>query len=135
MTDAIKVTVPRRTPYYGVVRLVLGGLAARLDVSYEDLEDLQLATETLATDAAYAAGDDVTVELVIAGGAVELVVGPVDRKQLESALRGEAEERPGVGLRRLLDAVVEGIELERRGGAEWVRLRKDVRRPGVAAPA
>ena len=36
-----------KPPYHGVARLVVGGLAARLDLSYEDLEDLQLALESV----------------------------------------------------------------------------------------
>jgi anti-sigma regulatory factor (Ser/Thr protein kinase) len=129
VSDAIRVTIPRTKPFYGVVRLVVGGLAARLDVSYEDLDDLQLALESLLANDAYAAGPDVTVELVVVPGAVEMRVGPLNGRRLRPELEREREEQDGVGLRRLLGTVVERVELEQRDGGEWVRLEKHV--PGV----
>jgi anti-sigma regulatory factor (Ser/Thr protein kinase) len=70
MTDAIKLTVPRQKSYYGVVRLVVGGLAARLDLSYEYLEDVQLALESLLANDAYAAGGELAIALAARSGVV-----------------------------------------------------------------
>jgi len=39
--DEITLTVPRERPFYRVAHLVLGGLAVRLDLTYDTLEDLQ----------------------------------------------------------------------------------------------
>ena len=47
MTGAIKLKIPHQPSYHGVALLVVGGLAARLDVSYEQLEDVQLALESV----------------------------------------------------------------------------------------
>ncbi len=47
MSEAIRLTIPRTRPYYGVARLVVGGLAARLDLSFEYLEDLHVALESI----------------------------------------------------------------------------------------
>lgn len=135
MNEAIKLTIPHARPYHGVVRLVVGGLAARLDVSYEDLEDLQLALETVLANDAYAGGEDVTVEVLVEREAVQVHVGPVNRRALEPALAQELEGRRDVGLRRLLSAVVEAVELERRGDVEWVRMRKEIRGQGLATSA
>ena len=63
MSDAVTLTVPHARSYYGVVRLVVGGLAARLDLSYDALDDVQVALDTLLATEAYAAGPDVTVEI------------------------------------------------------------------------
>ena len=109
MTDAVTLTIPRGRPYYGVVRLVVGGLALRLDLSYEHLEDLQLALESVLSNDAYAASDEVTIELEIRDSTVEVSVGPVDGSELGSDLE---RDEAGIGLRRLLDAVVSNVELE-----------------------
>jgi anti-sigma regulatory factor (Ser/Thr protein kinase) len=124
VTDAIRLTIPRARPYHGVVRLVIGGLAARLDLSYEYLEDVQLAVETLIANEAYAAGSDITVEVHLGEDAVEVVVGPLAAGKLEPALAADTDTATGLGLHRLLTTVVETFELERRDGAEWVHLRK-----------
>jgi anti-sigma regulatory factor (Ser/Thr protein kinase) len=126
VNESVKLTVPHTRAYHGVVRLVVGGLAARLNLSYEHLDDLQLALDGLLGNAAYAAGENVTVEVSFGDGTVELVVGPLNPGKLEPDLAGEGESEGEVGLRRLLSTVVAGVEVERRDGTEWVRLRKDV---------
>lgn len=117
------------------MRLVLGGIATRLHLSYEHLEDLQLALEGLLSNEAYATGDDVTVELRVEGETVELLVGPLDARRLEPDLAGAADASAGVSLGRLLATVAEHVEVERREAGEWVRLRKRIPGTGVAAPA
>ncbi len=125
MTDAIRLTVPHAHAYYGVVRLVLGGLAARQDLPYEELDDLHIALETLLTDA-YATGGEVTVEARLGGGAFEVAVGPLDAARLDVDLARDPDEREGIGLRRLLSTVAGGFEVETRDGGEWVRMRKQL---------
>ncbi|MDQ3890588.1 MAG: hypothetical protein M3312_08570 [Actinomycetota bacterium] len=129
MTDSVRLTIPRARPYYAVARLVVGGLAARLDLSYDYLEDMQVALESLD---AYVAGREMTVELVVEPEGVDMLVGPLERARLRPELeREDAPEREGVGegvtLRRLLAAVVETVEIEERVGGEWLRLRKRAR--------
>ena len=129
MTDAIRLTVPHARTYYGVVRLVLGGFAARHDLPYEELDDLQIALETLLATDAYAAGDDVTVEVELRDGMFELSVGPLDARHLDTDLARDAGDREGIGLRRVLSTVAGGFEVEKRDGGEWVRVRKEI--PGA----
>ena len=135
MTDAIRVTVPHAKPYHGVVRLVVGGLAARVDLSYEHLEDLQLALDSLLGNDAYAAGRDVTVEVSVAPDAVEMRVGPLAGAELRPDLERAGDEQGVLGLRRLLATVVSAVELEQRDGAEWVRLEKRIPRAEIGQPA
>ncbi len=130
MTDAVRLTIPRARPYYAVARLVVGGLAARLDLSYDYLDDMQVALESLDP---YAAGRELTVELVVEPEAVDMLVGPLERARLRAELeREDAREGEAVTLRRLLAAVVETVEIEERAGGGWLRLRKRARR---GAPA
>jgi anti-sigma regulatory factor (Ser/Thr protein kinase) len=125
MTDAIKLTIPHQKSYHGVVRLVVGGLAARLDLSYESLEDLQLALESLLGNDAYASGDEVTIELALGPGSITMLVGPLDGSRLRPDLdAGARDGEEGVSLGRLLATVVGDVGLEERDGAQWVRLEK-----------
>jgi hypothetical protein len=116
--DEITLTIPRDRALYGVAHLVLGGLGIRLNMTIEHLEDLQLALET-ALDRVRA--DPVTVTLRVNDDEIEMLVGPMSdgvRAEL-AADRGEV-----VGLRRILDAVVDRAELETEDGGDWLKLTK-----------
>jgi len=135
VTGAIELRIPNERPYHGVVRLVVGGLAARHDLSYEMLEDLQLALVTVLESDTYTAGAEVVVELEVSDGAIALCVGPLHgdtvREELGSA-DGDA-----LGLGRLLGTLVEDARVETRDDGEWLRLAKQVRgvKPARAANA
>jgi hypothetical protein len=121
MTDEITLTMPRERPFYGVAHLVLGGVAARLDLTVDHLEDLELALDGL-LDRGDAA-DDVTLALRVGSGALEATVGPFGG-DLGSELAAEPGEQ--LSLRRLLDAVVDGYQVETRGESSWIELRKSL---------
>ena len=122
-SDEITLTLPRSRPFYGVAHLVLGGLAARHDLTIESLEDLRLALDGL-LDRAHAS-EDVTVALRIQEDTLQASVGPFDAR-LRSELEQEPEE--ALGLRRLLETVVDRYELAERAGSEWVELTKAIAR-------
>jgi hypothetical protein len=122
MTDEITLTMPRERPFFGVARLVLGGLATRLDVTVEHLEDLELALDGLLERRD--GGDEITVSLVVADDDLRASVGPFRGEQLRAELEGELGE--SLSLRRLLDAVVDDYEVDDRDDGAWVELRKRV---------
>jgi len=122
--DSIILSIPREQPYIGVARLVVGGLAARLDLSYENLEDLQLALASVLGEDGYAAEEHVTVRLSVGASSVGMVIGPVNAQLRADLEGGEADDR--IPLRRLLATLVDDVALERRDGAEWLRLEKRV---------
>ena len=93
MTRRIELQIPNRRPYHGVARLVLGGLAARHELSYETLEDLQLALVTVLEGDGYATGDEVCVELDVSEDAVTMSIGPLDGH----AVRAEPRARVAGG--------------------------------------
>jgi len=134
VSDRIRLTFPRDESYHGVARLVVGGLAARLSFSFEYLEDLQLALDSLLANGAYQAGSDVTLELLVEKDGVEMCVGPVT-PALRTDLERRLDESEGVGLGRLLATLVESVEIESRDGGEWLRLAKRTPSRGVAASA
>jgi hypothetical protein len=120
MTDQITLTMPRERPFFGVARLVLGGLAARLDVTVENLDDLELALDGLLERRDGAA--EITVTLKVDGSVLHTKVGPFN----EEAIRTELEGEPGqsMSLRRLLDAVVDRYSVVDDDGGTWVELKK-----------
>jgi predicted RecB family endonuclease len=116
--DEITLTIPRDRALYSVAHLVLGGVGIRLNLTIEHLEDLQLALET-ALDRVRA--DVVTVTLRVKDGEIEALVGPMsDGVRAELAADGGED----VGLRRILDTLVDRAELETDDGVEWLKLTK-----------
>jgi hypothetical protein len=116
--DEITLTIPRDRALYGVAHLVLGGLGIRLNLTIEHLEDLQLALEAVLDRVRV---DPVTVTLRVLDGEIEVLVGPMN-----DGVRAElaADGGDGVGLRRILDALVDDVELEAENGGDWLKMTK-----------
>lgn len=125
MTAPIRLTIPDDPRYHGVARLVVGGLAARLELSYEHLEDLQLALASVLENNGYTVGPEVNVEIVVDEGSLDLRIGPLNGETLRADLERESETEIGLG--RLLRTVVENVELEEREDGQWLRLEKRVK--------
>lgn len=120
MTDEITLTLPRERPFFGIAHLVLGGLAVRLDLTLEHLEDLQLAIDGV-LDRRDAGDEVVTVSIRVEDDTLTARVGPFDADRLRGDL--DAGDGEGIGLRRLLDAVVDRAEVDGR----YIELTKTVR--------
>ena len=122
MSDEITLTIPREREFLSVAHLVLGGVGVRLNLTFEVLEDLQLALDAILERDREPAGD-ITIALRVGMNMIEAEVGPL-RDGIRSELARESGEE--VGLRRILDTLVDSVEVESRGGASWVKLRKTV---------
>ena len=117
--DRIVLTLPPEPDFYGVAHLVVGGLAARLDLTFEELEDLQVALDELLGSRA---GDDaVTVSVLVTPEEIATSVGPFAAEALRRELERNGES---VGLRRVLETVADRVELDERDGGQWVELTK-----------
>jgi hypothetical protein len=124
--DVVSLTIPGDEAFARVAHLVLGGLAVRLDLTFEHLEDLNLALDGLLE---HRDGEDTTITVRIGEEELLTSVGPFPRGHLEDEL--ERETPDGLGLRRVLETVVDGFEVDERDGAEWIDLRKHVERVGT----
>jgi hypothetical protein len=122
--DEITLTLPRSRDFHRIAHLVLGGLAVRLDLTFEHLEDLQLALGGLLAEPEDAG--EVTVRLRVTEGAVQAIVGPFARGERRRHL--EAEGDAAVSLRRMLDTVTDGVEIEEAAEGAWVEVTKHVER-------
>jgi hypothetical protein len=121
VTDEITLTIPRDRALYGVAHLVLGGLGIRLNLTIENLEDLEIALDTVLDSARD--GGNVTIAIRVGEGAIQTRIGPMN-----DGVRAELERESGdgVGLRRILDTVVDGVEVESDDRGDWIRLTKAI---------
>ena len=116
MADEITLTIPRRPEFRRVASFVLGGLAARLNLTIESLEDIQLALDALLARVEGPAGD-VTVRLIVREDALVTRVGPLETAVLDE-LEREPDER--LGVRRVLDSTVDDVLVD----GDWAVLTK-----------
>jgi hypothetical protein len=117
--DQITLTIPREEPFHEVAHLVLGGVAARLNLTFESIDDLETALEAVLERASE--NGEVTVQLVLEDGAIVTRVGPFAGDRLRAELERDSDDH--VTLRRILDTVLDGHELD---GDGWLELRKRV---------
>ena len=118
--DEFTIRIPRERQFTTVAGLVVGGIAARHDVTLDALDDLQLALDSLLEqrrrrrrrhdrDRRRRSGD-------------RSPRSGRSRRRPPASSRREAGE--SLGLRRLLDTVVDDVALCERDGGAWVELRK-----------
>jgi hypothetical protein len=113
--DEITLTLPHDREFHRVAHLVLGGLAVRLDLTIETLEDIQLALSAV-LDRAEANGE-VTVAMTLRDGTLETRVGPVHLA--DELARDDGDT---LGLHRILWTVVDDVQVD----GDYVRLIKKV---------
>ena len=116
--DMITLTIPREEPFHEIAHLVLGGVAARLNLTFESIDDLETALDAILERASE--DGEVTVELRLDERAIVTRVGPFAVDSLRDDLDRDDDS---VGLRRILDTVVDGYELDGEG---WLELTKNV---------
>ena len=118
--DTVEITIPRERDFSIIAELVIGGIAARHDVTLEVLDDLQLAIASVLENDEADDGD-IRVLLRVGGDGIDVSVGPLGERTVT-----ELESDPGetLGLRRLLDTTVDDAIVSRRDGGAWVDLRK-----------
>jgi len=121
VADVVTLQLPRDRDFRPVAHLVLGGLATRLELTYDVLDDIETALDELLERRELDA--DVTVSLRLDDDALVTTVGPFAGRVADE-LR---ETGDGLGLRRVLDTVVDDVRLSERDGAQWVELTKRVR--------
>jgi hypothetical protein len=113
--DEIELMLPADEAFNSVAHLVLGGLAVRMNLTFENLEDLELALDALLERAQ---SDGVTLRVRVLDDALHTTVGPF------AAVRAELEQggTDQLTLSRILSAVCDSVEISDRDGAEWVEL-------------
>jgi anti-sigma regulatory factor (Ser/Thr protein kinase) len=120
MTDQVRLTLPAEEDFRPVAHLVVGGLGVRLDLTYEDLDDLQVALEALLS--CRDDEGDIVVTVDAGGGALRASVGPFGADALVALERSDSP----LGLQRVLETVCDTFEIDERDGGSWVELTKTI---------
>jgi hypothetical protein len=123
LAERIVLEAPLDGAFQPVIRMIIGGIAERVDFGFEEIDDLQLAVERLLAEA----GDEGSVRLSfeVGDGTVRTRVGPLRETAITEALRGPLPPPGYLTLRRILQTVVDsfGVE-EAASGHVVVRLEK-----------
>lgn len=127
MSDLVQLTLPAEEDFRRVAHLVVGGLGVRLDLTFEDLDDLQVALEALL--GCRDDEGDIVVTVDAGDGTVRASVGPFGAASLDSLERSDSP----FGLHRVLETVCDTFEIEERDGGSWVELTKKTTSPAGAA--
>jgi hypothetical protein len=125
VTDEITLTIPRDPCFHGVAFLVLGGLASRLSLTVENLEDVEIALNSI-LDRLEVRHGEITVRMTVRDGELVTHVGPLARVVLDEI---EREQDDSLTLRRVLDSTVDDVHVD----GDWVSLTKKVTVGGVPA--
>jgi anti-sigma regulatory factor (Ser/Thr protein kinase) len=126
MSDEVTLVIPADEDFRPILHLVVGGLAARLDLTMDALEDLRVAL-----DALLARRDDmgnVQVRMVFDDQTMRATVGPLPLTVVDDLER----DRDGLGLRRVLETVCDTFEIDDRNGEAWIELSKQTVAPARA---
>ncbi len=118
MSDEVRLTLPAEEDFRPIAHLVVGGFGVRVDLTFADLDDLQVALEALL--GCRDDDGDIVITINAGEGAVRASVGPFAASALDSLERDDAP----LGLRRVLETVCDSYEIEERDGGSWVELSK-----------
>ena len=121
--ERIDLDAPLSGDFQAVVRLIIGGIAERVDFAFEEIDDLQLAVERLLAEAGQVGS--VRMSFEVGEASIRTRVGPLS----ESGRRRGPTRRRRAARRahaaRILQTVVDSFGVEDAGdGAIVVRLEK-----------
>jgi hypothetical protein len=119
--DEIVLSLPRERRFYDVAHLVVSGLAARLNLTVDNLADLQLALAGLLPRRESAG--EVTVVLRIEGELLDGQIGPFDAEALAELERVGFD---GYSAQLVLETVFDSYRVDVEGDSAWVHFSKVV---------
>jgi hypothetical protein len=125
VSEQIELSAPLDGDFSAVVWLIVGGISARANLGFEEMDDLQLAIERLYAEAG--GQERLNLSFDLSPGRVRVRVGPLLERGLAEALQRQSQ--PGaLDLARVLDTVVDsyGVD-EAADGRLFIRILKLVR--------
>lgn len=129
MTETIRIETPASEASLPVIRMVIGGVGARCDLSLDELDDIYLAVGELWRVAAdleplsrYA------LELEVGAQALSLHAGPFHSPDLRARLELEPTTQLCLNLCQLLDGVLESFSVQDGEGEFSVTMTKMLRK-------
>jgi hypothetical protein len=118
-TEALVLTLHNERRFYGLVRLLVSGLASQFDLPYEQMDDLQLAVETV-LDRDSHRGDEITLRIEPREDSIAVWLRPVDEQQTD------ADDSNQIGLDRVLDNLVDVVDVVSFEGERWLYLEQRI---------
>jgi hypothetical protein len=106
--DRVTLSAPAEQDFHALVRLVVGGIGSRSQLSYEQTSELQLAVEALVANRSTTTGT-VVLEAGIDGPSVKVLIGPFEGNEDASG-------------RRVLEKLVDAVRLVEADGGQWIEL-------------
>src|SRR3954465_5930659 len=131
-SDRIELTTPAGRAWEPVVRMVLGGIADRLDLGFDELDDLQLAVERLLAEGD--PQDPVTLSFELLGTGVRTRAAPLRDSAPATALQGPPPGPGELTLPRILQTVVDSYGVEEVADGHPVGRPAKAGRGGGKAP-
>jgi hypothetical protein len=121
--ERIDLEAPLAGDFQAVVRLIVGGIAERVDFAFEEIDDLQLAVERLLAEAG--TSGTVCLSFEVGEDRIRTRIGPLSQQKVAEALQ-DGEFVPGqLTLRRILETVVDSFGVDKGdSGGIVVRLDK-----------
>lgn len=129
--DYVEIRVPAKSQYVSVIRLTISGLAARIGFSYDEIEDLKIATGEAVTNVVHHAYDAVEEGEIVIGCAlfehkIEIMVADYGSsfnfEEIKSKI-GPYRENENVALLRegglglyLMESLMDEVKLNNEGG-------------------
>lgn len=118
--DRVTLTVPARGEYARTVRMTAAELAARLGMSYDEVDDVRMAAEEAFVYACDCAGEnaEVTFVFVLDEGVLRVEVGPLPMCCASEGSRAASESYAEF----ILQSVCDEFAIEHDAGACTLRL-------------
>jgi hypothetical protein len=111
MTDIVKLDIGTSPSALPIVRMVVGGVGSRLELSLDDLEDVYLALEELFREAAaFGEGPRYTLTIEVGDASLTISTGPFRSQALRQRLTPAASSNV-IDLHMLLAHIVESLDV------------------------
>jgi anti-sigma regulatory factor (Ser/Thr protein kinase) len=120
LSDEIVLAIPARADFRQIAQLVVGGVGSQLGATVDRLDDLQTALEALL--AHRGESGEVRIAVGIDDDAVRVTVGPFAARELARLDDGGG----ALGLRRVLETLTDGFDVESGEDGSWVAVRKQL---------
>lgn len=122
MSERIELSAPLDGDFGPVVRLIVGGISARVDLGFEEMDDLQLAIERLHAEAG--GQERLKLDFDLSPERVRVRLGPLLERGLADALQ-RGPVAGALSLACVLDTLVDsyGVE-EAADGRVFIRIVK-----------
>ena len=129
--DTVTLRVPRERAYLSLLHMVLGGIATRQEVSFDDLDDVQLAVDSIVTEDD-GHQPDLTMTVTMGDDILTIRLAPLSNPDLHETLRlGEVPvgaEGRCLDVCLMLRSLVDHYEMQDlAGGTFAVEMRKRLR--------